>query len=850
MGWSLRRGTGTCGSCGAALVRGATWCGTCGARAVPPAAAPEQAADDVVLDASGQASAPTSGVRGRRAAVGLLAGLLVVALAAAALRSQPPVAVLGRTDAGTGMTSTGPPPTELRLSWSHQLPDEGWWSDPGQLLVGDRRVQIAGRVVDLDTGDVVRTPWFGDATGGRSAVRLSGPELVTVDRLTGAVLARVELAPGLLDRPLWPAVRGADVTMLSGDEGVLFVHDDGTIIAELPGWHETWERRRHGDEPAAVALRELLDPHRGPMGDLRLVSMRDGSTLLERDVAAGDEVETSVRGDRAVFAWRRSPDAATEDGPPGWDVDVVDATTGDVLLRRGFATEEAPWLIGRSPAGGTLLGVAVEQDLEIWEVAANDDEAVLRTAVGRSFSSPWDDGVGAGTGGTIGVTDSGLVVRLPTPDEVEARTLDGELVWQADTGGAVGLLVAGDVVALLPPPGPDGVAGSGSVIRLLDSTDGAVLTTVDPSPALEAQLWGPRPAAVVDGAVAIARTGRWPADRATELSGARWLDLTSGEVRATADVLSPWTDGEDALAAGGALWLHGMVPDPATGTPTPAMVAHAGDGTLQLLRDGELVDVAPPGLAAMSPDEGYLQPIGATGDLLAVWSETWDDTGGVWATHVIDRTTGSSLDLPGIVGRLLVDDLLVGVAQDPGSWSGVAPLVGVDPVSGEPRWTGPPVSLRDGTPLHDGELLVVGDTLRRVAVALDDGRTAWSYMADEELLDGGVLLPTHVLLATTTGVVVALDRVTGAELWRRDVGAPITSLTGAGDSALAATMDRELVVLDATGEPVRRHPLGDVALHAAALGETVVVVFQRDNEVVGLRADGAGFTTEDEVDLP
>lgn len=838
---SLRRGPTTCGSCGAGLVADAGWCGSCGARVAGPT---PEVGDDHVVELTDEPVRERETVTGRWVALLVLAGLVLGGLTAVALRPEPLVPLLGHVGVGTGMTSSGLPPDDLRLAWSHDLPDEGWWSDLGDLVAADGLARIGGRVVDVRTGEVLRTAAIHYGPLEREAARLSGDEIVVVDQLLGTVVTRVTLPRTLPATPLWPAARVGDVTFLAGDEGAWFVRDDGTVLAAMPGWHQVWEQQPA--QASVVALRSDLDMESGPTGDLRLVSLHDASVLVAREVPAGDALHVQVEGDRALLGWRRGAEGrgVTEGDGSVWELELVDAASGDVLMTGSLGTApdgSPPRLLGRSPVGGSLLGVHEMEGYEVWELVPGEEPA-LRTTLAPGHTGPWGALAEHGWPGAAALTDDALVVGLAPAETVEARTLDGEVVWRTAATGAAGVMVDGDVVAVVPEPGPAG--SGGSVVRFLDARDGTRLGSTVLTGSLDAARWGPRPSAVVGRAVAVAHHGGGPG-AATELGSARWIDLVSGVVVAPADVFAPWMDGADLGRS--TTWLHGVATDTATGLPAPVVVRQGDDGSVAVLTDRAMVEYEVPLSSAARRDGSHVQPLGATEARLAVWTEHWDHEGGSWATHLIDRASGEVRELAGVFGMLLTDDLLVGTAPD-ALPSRQAPLVAHDVVTGARRWTGPPHPVWSDPPLHDDELAVVGDTVRRSAVDLADGGVLWTYLPDEELLPIGVLGASQVLFATPGGTVLALDRGTGDELWRRDMGAPITSLTGAGDGAVVTTLDRELLVLDRHGEALQRVVLEDVALHAAALGETVVVQYL--DRVVGLRADGAGFTTGDEVELP
>ena len=854
MRWPGRTATATCTSCDADLTRDAVWCGACGARAVPLAATGSDAVVDVVVTDAAEPDRTGRRDRGPWLALGVLLVLIATTLTVASQRTAPPEPLLGLAGNGSNMTSTGLPPTGLRLAWSHDLTEEGWWFDPGTFMVHDGRARLAGRVLDIRSGRTLRTT---DGRHGEMApvvLRWSGEDIVLVEQLTGAVVARHRVPAQVTEGRMWPSARHGDVTFYAGGEGGLVIRDDGTVLAELAGWHEDWEGwHSPSSDATAVVVRSGIGDHGGPNGDLRLVSLRDGSTLLERSADLDDVLLASVTGDRAVVSLQ--PDGMLDPGPEGdgprpWQSNLVDLTTGAVLLSWQNDGLAPPRIVGRTPDGGTLLTVEREDVAIVWEVTTDGE----RTEVARVERWNWDaygDGSGNGLLGTAAITDDGLLVELLPDGDVEARTLDGARVWRvAAEPGTRALRVDGGVVALLPTPSGDPRDIGRAAVHFLDASDGARLGSAELGPSLDIIEWGPRPSALVGDSLAIGHVGRYRGPAAVWDS--RWVDVTSGALVRRADVFEPWAD-EDTRFGGADVHLAGMVPGPDPGTSAPAVMAlrHGGAAAaaepVLVLESGRFVPYALPDHDARGPDS-WLEPVGVTATTVAAWSENWQDDGVALSTFLLDRATGEVRDVDRVTGLLLLDDLLVGLEREPGDWTGDAVVVGHDPATGARRWAGPTVPEQYHDVLYDDEALVIGDAYGRTAVALDDGTTLWRYPADEVLRTGGVIGPRHVLLATTGGEVLALDRVTGEEVWRTDVGAPITSLTGAGEGAVVATLDEQVVVLDGRGREAQRIALDGFAHHAIALGPTLVV--QYADRVVGYHPDGSGFTADDEVDLP
>jgi outer membrane assembly lipoprotein YfgL len=118
-------------------------------------------------------------------------------------------------------------------------------------------------------------------------------------------------------------------------------------------------------------------------------------------------------------------------------------------------------------------------------------------------------------------------------------------------------------------------------------------------------------------------------------------------------------------------------------------------------------------------------------------------------------------------------------------------------------------------------------------------RQSWSIS-----LGGPVDFPLQVTLsdsglfaASSTGQVVSLDPDTGRELWRAQVGAPISAGVGAqGDAAAVVTKANEVVLIRA-GEVRWRHRLSTSSRTAPLVAGGRVFVLGADRSVVAL--DGA-----------
>lgn len=121
--------------------------------------------------------------------------------------------------------------------------------------------------------------------------------------------------------------------------------------------------------------------------------------------------------------------------------------------------------------------------------------------------------------------------------------------------------------------------------------------------------------------------------------------------------------------------------------------------------------------------------------------------------------------------------------RDHDGW-GSTDVYGLDPATGEPRWV-----LHLGLDPNDGPgatgaVAIVGETLYLTTIGGDDTvlvqaidvesrRPRWAMPLAGEPVGSPVIAGDCLYLATRTGVVHAVDRRTGLELWRVDVEAPV-----------------------------------------------------------------------------
>lgn len=825
MRWLRARDPGTCAGCDAVLERGAQWCGRCGAR-VAAAPATEDAAGAAAPTAAPAQRAPGGG-RARLLGVVALVGVLVAALVAGVTREPAPVPLLGTAAGAGGQTASGPPPQGLRLAWSVPVVDDGGRTvvvDP-RLVVRDGRLAIDDRVADLATGRLVGTVPGVSAIGGDGVgVAVSDDGLVLLDVLEGTVL-RVTPLPSFDTASTGVPVRVGDVTVVVDHRArqTALVRDDGTVLARHDGAVEREYDRALG-VPAAVNVRDGV----GPDAPSKLVSTRDGSVVAE--VGADGPQVVDVVGDRALVA------AATTDdlGAPGtgvvWDLRLLDARRGGQLARARLVSAVAPRLLGTFADGTVAVATRSGQEVAIWRL---DDEVEAVTQVRRNVlrgaGSGVDDALLAGASAMLrrlAMVDGVVVVHDASTERVAAIGGDGRQRWSRPATGPVAVAAAGGLVALVPDEGRT---------RVLDAADGTEVTTVPPLDRSGAPV---APVALLSDDLALAPPS--PVGLDVSVGTVRWVDLASGEQR-TAEEVFDGVAPPDEVPSGN--WrLVGVVRDDTTGQATPVVLRDLGRDVVQLLEVGSGFRTIDLDL----PDEGDVasflaRVVGATDAHVALWTDSFE---GVAAsvTHLVDRRTGSTRHLRGLVGLALRDGLVL--ALDPAADE----LVALDPGTGDEQWrSAVPGSFFDGA--IDDELLVATAATTAAATLLEDGSPAWRHEASTALT-GRVVLGTSLLaLPTVAGEVVALDRSDGAERWRAPLGVPATALAAAGDDVLVGTADGLVVHLDERGREVQRIAVGAGPVrHVAALGGTVVAVV--GDAAVGLRADGGGVARRDEVELP
>lgn len=841
MRWLLGGAAEACHACGAELERGATWCGACGARAAGEGDAEQAAVAEGPADGPADQPPLEQPPLARRALVAVVALALVALAVAWQLRSAAPEPVLGQLGQSTGMSATGPPPSGLRLAWSHESAGaaDGWsvgW--PMEVAARGDRVRVANLVVDAQRGEVVGiTPALWQVTGIERTV-VDGRELLVVDTLSGEVRSRATLPDDVLDGPLWHAHRGRGASLLRSEEQSVLVADDGSVVAEVDGHFLDYVDRAFGD-PAAFPVRARVgeDELRTP---LRLVRADTGEVVADMPEAETRVVDVS--GDLALVATTDATIDFDNSSPAGsggaWTVALLDARTGEQRTQWTTTSTQPPRLVGTFDDGTAVVASSLGDQYPLQAVTPAGEVSTIawlgqrprRHTTGLIVDSSALSGA-AVTGDVLAITHG--------VDEVIGLDRNGDRRWELDAPDTAAIRAGDGYVAL--------VGDEGRSVRLVRASDGESVATLRPPD--EDWVVGSNvglPIGVIDGHVGLGLSGHHFTPHQGPLVETTWLDLRTGEDVALDDVFGRFAGDEEGI---GADWVfHGIVTDE-HGEPEPVFSRTQPPSRFELLEPGEgfrahRLDLPPTNGA---PAFGVASA-GASVDRFAAWHEGVRNPADL-ATIVLDRTTGASTTVEGVRGVVLLGDLLL--AEELDESYGVAALVAVDPVTGEERWRAEPHAplLGEEVLLVDEDLVMDVGVARVTARSTQDGVQRWTHASEVALSGDALLGPHHVVAATTDGHLVALDRRDGEIVWRTALGAPVASLTGAGDHVVVGTHDGLVIHLDGRGREVQRIAVGTGAVHeVAALGETVVAVV--DERVIGLRADGTGITRDDEVELP
>lgn len=164
------------------------------------------------------------------------------------------------------------------------------------------------------------------------------------------------------------------------------------------------------------------------------------------------------------------------------------------------------------------------------------------------------------------------------------------------------------------------------------------------------------------------------------------------------------------------------------------------------------------------------------------------------------------------------------------------------------------------TPVTDGNLIYVLDSQQTVrAMRLSDGGTVWTEKLkgltrrDKSAVGGGIAVSGDtVIVASGYGYVAALDAASGAEKWKRALGAPMTgSPTIADGRIFVGSNNNEIFALDlATGQTEwsdqaiseTARVLGSSS--AAAVEEFVIAPFSSGEIIAYLASNGRRLWTD------
>jgi len=770
------------------------------------------------------------------------------------VREPVPEPLLGHLGESTGMSATGPPPAGLRLAWAHESPASMGGPFGGELLEvvarGDR-IRVGGFVIARQGGQLVGvTPDLWQVTGAERTL-IDGGELLVVDTLSGEVRSRAPLPDDLPHYPHWDVHRAQGASLVGLEDGSVLVADDGSVVAEVDGHFLSYVDRAVG-EPAAFPVRRLGPAVQGELSaPLQLVRADTGEVVA--DFPGAETRIADVSGDLALVATTdatidlyHSP-SATDDVV--WSVVLLDARTGEERATLTAISREPPRLVGTFGDGTVVVTTKIGNEYPLLAVTPAGEVSRIAQP-GRQ---------GPLLGSRFIVTSTALSTTAMAGDVLVVTGEDGEVVgldrsgnrrWELAAPGAAGIRAGGGYVALF--------SDENRRVRLVRASDGEVVATLDP-PHEEWYVGDSvgQPTGAIGGHIGISRSASFMRPHQGPLVGTTWLDLRTGEPVVLEDVFGRFAGGERV----GLNWVfHGIVTNE-QGQPEPVLSRTQPQRTFELLEPGEgfrthqlplpstdgTTDGSTDGVRGDVPVYG-LASVGATADRFAVWWEGVRRPADL-STIVLDRTTGESTSVEGLRGLVLVGDLLL--AEEIDELYEVAALVAVDPVTGEEQWRSEPHVRSPGEEvlLADDDLVIDRGRARVTARSTRDGTQQWTHASDTELSGEVVLGPSHVVVATTGGELVALDRHDGAVTWRTALGTPVASITGAGEHVVVGTHDGLVIHLDDRGREVQRILVGTGAVHeVAALGDTVVAIV--DEQVIGLRTDGTGITRDDEVDLP
>lgn len=185
---------------------------------------------------------------------------------------------------------------------------------------------------------------------------------------------------------------------------------------------------------------------------------------------------------------------------------------------------------------------------------------------------------------------------------------------------------------------------------------------------------------------------------------------------------------------------------------------------------------------------GTVRPV-ATAD--RVYAHEMDST-----LYAVDATTGTEVwakrvDNP--QGSVAIgEEVVVALAQ--------STVLGLDPETGESRWTGPEshVGLFQGSPVVVDETVYVPTELSLLALDLADGTVRWKHTTGEETVATPAIIGETVYYGDHDTYVYALDATTGEEHWRVKTDAHVEcNVVVVDDTVFAASNDGTLHALNA-----------------------------------------------------
>ncbi|WP_051329247.1 outer membrane protein assembly factor BamB family protein [Geminicoccus roseus] len=149
--------------------------------------------------------------------------------------------------------------------------------------------------------------------------------------------------------------------------------------------------------------------------------------------------------------------------------------------------------------------------------------------------------------------------------------------------------------------------------------------------------------------------------------------------------------------------------------------------------------------------------------------------------------------------------------------------------------------------IANGTIYAVDGSVEVSAIDAATGRKLWTTTPEElpdadRLNGGGIGFDSgRLFLATTKGIVLALDAASGDEIWRRDLRSPLRGAPAVADGlVLIISADNQSYALDAaTGEPVWQHTApGEIAAilggSTPAAAQGIVIVPYSSGEVNAL----------------